>query len=151
MNRCGHTLVEVVVVVALMAIVAIVAVPRLQWGAVTAGQAEATARKLLVDLRRARSHAIAHALQIPEGCALRMTGASPYDAYRIVSLGDSEIIAEHPIAATVRCTGGSDFEFGTLGQLKDGSDTQVVVAGDGKTFVLNVTPATGIATCSEQP
>lgn len=147
MNRRGHTLVEVIVVVSLLAILAVVAVPRLQWGAVTNSTAEATARKLLTDLRRARSRAILQAANTPEGCALRMMGSSPYDGYEVIELGGSEVIAEHGLPATVRCTGGSVFEFGPLGQLKDGSDTQLAVSGDGKTFVVTVVPATGMVTC----
>ena len=147
MNRRGHTLVEVIVVVSLIAILAVVAVPRLQWGVVTDSKAEATARKLLTDLRRTRSHAILHAANTPEGCALRMTGSGPYDGYTIVELGGSQRVDEHELSAAVRCTGGRLFEFGPLGQLKDGSDTQLAVSGDGKTFTLTVVPATGMVTC----
>jgi type II secretory pathway pseudopilin PulG len=147
MNRRGHTLVEVIVIVSLLAILAVVAIPRLQWGAVTNTTAEATARKLLTDLRRARSHAILHAANIPEGCALRMTGSSPYDRYEIVELDGSRVIDEHELSTAVRCTGGRLFEFGPLGQLKDGSDTQLAVSGDGKTFTVTVVPSTGMVTC----
>lgn len=147
MNRRGHTLVEVIVVASLLAILAVVAVARLQWGAVTDRTAEATAWKLLTDLRRARSHAILHAANTPEGCALRMTGSGPYVGYEILELGGSHIIDEHELSAAVRCTGGRLFEFGPLGQLKDGSDTRLLVAGDGQTFTVTVVPATGMVTC----
>jgi hypothetical protein len=87
--------------------------------------------------------AITQAATKPAGFALVMTGASPYRSYQIVDLEDSAVVASRDIAADVQCTGGQRFEFGPLGNLKEGSDTQLQVSCGHRTYQLQIVPATG--------
>ena len=140
-------MVEIVVVVLIVGILACVAVPRLQYGAVRRAEADAIARQLVTDLRRARSQALLNAAQNTSGFGLVMTGASPYSGYQIVDLKDSTVVVSQNIPATVCCVGGQRFEFGVLGSLKDGSDTQLEVSTEGKTFTITIVSATGMVKC----
>jgi type II secretory pathway pseudopilin PulG len=140
-------MVELVVVVLILAVLTCLAVPRLRFDAVSRVNAEAVARRIRMDLRLARSRAILQAVQRPAGCALTMTGSEPYRGYDIVDLGDSSVIASHDLPAGVHCTGGRRFEFSSLGELKEGSDTQVQVSSQGQTLTLIVLPATGTVKC----
>jgi type II secretory pathway pseudopilin PulG len=140
-------MVELLVVVLILAVLTCLAVPRLRFDAVSKVNAEAVARRISMDLRLARSRAILQAVQSPAGCALTMTGSEPYRGYDIVDLGDSNVIASHDLPAGVRCTGGRRFEFSSLGELKEGSDTQLQVSSQGRTLTLSVLPATGTVKC----
>ncbi|MBN1506212.1 MAG: type II secretion system protein [Sedimentisphaerales bacterium] len=143
MIRVGHTLVECITVVLILSILALVAVPRLPLGAVWGARTDATIRQLATDLRRTRMQAIAEAVGKPAGFALVMTGASPYRSYQIVDLEDSAAVADRDIAPDVQCTGGQRFEFGPLGNLKEGSDTQLRISSERRAYQLQITPATG--------
>jgi Tfp pilus assembly protein PilE len=143
MTRAGHSLVECITIVLILSILALIAVPRLNLGAVWGAQTEAAVHQLATDLRRTRMQAIAQAAARPAGFALVMTGASPYRNYRIVDLADSAVIASRDIAANVQCTGGQRFEFGPLGNLKEGSDTQLQVSSGRRAYQLQIVPATG--------
>ena len=144
MTRAGHTLIEAITVVLILSVLALIAIPRFNWGAVWGAETDAAIRRLATDLRRARLHAIAHAADNPTGFGLVMTGASPYGGYQIVDLHDSGVVATCGFSADVRCTGGQHFEFGPLGNLKDGSDTQSQVSSQGRAYQLQITPATGM-------
>jgi prepilin-type N-terminal cleavage/methylation domain-containing protein len=143
MTRMGHTLIECITVVLILSILALIAVPRLNLGAVRGVQTEAAVRELATDLRRARMQAIAEAAGNPTGFALVMSGASPYGGYRIVDLHDSAVVASRELPADVRCSGGQRFEFGPLGNLNEGSDTQVRVYSEDRAYQLQIVPATG--------
>jgi len=143
MTRAGHTLVECITVVLILSALAFIAVPRLNWGAVRAVQTDAAVRQLATDLRRTRMYAIAHAADNPTGYALVMSGASPYHGYQIVNLQDSTAAATDNMPAGVHCTGRRSFEFGPLGNLTEGSDTQVRVHSANIAYRLEVVPATG--------
>lgn len=140
-------MVELLVVVLILAVLTCLAAPRLRFDAVSKVNAEAVARRIGMDLRLARSRAILRAVQSPAGCALNMTGSEPYRGYDIVDLDDSSVIASHDLPAGVRCTGGQHFEFNSLGELKEGSDTQLQVSSQGRTLTLSVLPATGTIKC----
>ena len=143
-SRAGaHTLVEVITVVLILSILAVVAVPRINLGAVSGARGDAAVRQISTDLRRARAGAILHASQNPKGFALVMSGGSPYDGYEIINLQDSTVIATGKIADSVRCTGGQRFEFGPLGNLNSGSDVELRVTTDARTYSVEVVPATG--------
>jgi prepilin-type N-terminal cleavage/methylation domain-containing protein len=149
MARRAYTLVELLLVVLIVSAVACVAVPRLQFGAVHAVDAGTFARKLMTDLRRARAQATLNAAQNTDGYALLLLGDSPYGQYEILNLNNSTVVVLRDIPATVECTGGTRFEFGPLGNLKEGSDTQVQVAGGDRSFTITVISATGAAKCTE--
>ena len=134
-------------VVLIIGILACVAVPRLQYGAVRRAEADAIAHQLVTDLRRARSQALLNAAQNTSGFGLVMTGASPYSGYQIVDLKDSTVVVSHNIPAAVCCVGGQRFEFGPLGSLKDGSDTQLELSAGGKAFTITIISATGMVKC----
>lgn len=144
MTREGHTLVECITVVLILAILALVAVPRLNLGAVWGAQTDVVIRQLATDLRRTRMQAIAQAADNPTGLALVMIGTSPYRSYEIVNLQDSAVVATRDIALEVQCTGGQRFEFGPLGNLKEGSDTQLQVSTERRAYQLQITRATGM-------
>lgn len=143
MRRTGHTLVELITVVLILSILACIAVPRLNLAAATGVTADAAARQIVTDLRRTRADAILHAARNPTGFALVMTGGGPYEGYRIIDLRDSAIVAAVDIPAGIRCDGGRRFEFGPLGNLRNGSDAKLRIATDAKTYMVEVVRATG--------
>jgi len=144
MTRAGHTLIECITVVLIVSVLALIAVPRLNLGAVWGAHTDAAARRLATDLRRTRMHAIAHAADKPTGFALVISGAGPYGGYQIIDLHNSALIASCNFPVDVRCSGGRRFEFGPLGNLKEGSDTQVRVTSESRACRLQVVPATGM-------
>lgn len=148
-ERKAFSLVELIVVVLILGVLTFVAVPRLQYAAVHGQQADTIARKIVTDLRRTRSLAILNAAENTDGFALSLTGSAPYSGYRIVNLSDSSTVDSHSIVSTVSCSGGSQFKFGPLGNLKDGSSTQLVVSAEGKTCTVTIVPATGMVKCVE--
>ena len=141
--RRGHTLVELVTVVLVLSILACVAIPRLNFGAVWGARAEAAAERLATDLRHTRALAITHAAASPEGFALVMDNAEPHRSYRIVDQQRQATVTTCQLAAGVQCRGGRRFRFGPLGNLQPGSDTRLCVVTEGKTYLLEIMPATG--------
>jgi len=148
-NKTGYSLIELVVIVVFLGIIAAIAVPRLNFSATTRQKAETIARKIVTDLRRTRRLAISEAAQNTAGFALNMTGGEPYSGYEIENLDTSETVDSHSIDSNISCTGGATFEFGPLGNLKAGSDTQLTVSASGKTFTITITAATGLIKCDE--
>lgn len=148
----GHTLVEVVTVVLVLSILACIAVPRLNFGAVWGARADALVERLATDLRHTRALAITHAARSPEGFVLAMNGSEPYDSYQIVDPHGRAAVTTCTVDAGVWCSGGRRFAFGPLGNLQTGSDTRVQIRTQGKTYLLEIVPATGAVTwrrCSE--
>ena len=141
MARNGYTLVELILVVLIIAVLTSVAVPRFSWGAVWGAKADAFVQQLTTDLRRARAHAIGQAAQNPVGFALVMD--APHGTYRILDLHDSTVVAACTIPAEVRCTDGQRFEFGPLGNLREGSDTRLRVTCESRAYTLTMVRATG--------
>jgi prepilin-type N-terminal cleavage/methylation domain-containing protein len=139
----GHTLVEVITVVMILSILACVAVPRLNFAAVVGARADAAVRQIATDLRRTRANAILHAAANPTGFALVMSGGGPYDGYQIIDLHDSSVVAACEIPDGVRCSGGQRFEFGPLGNLRSGSDTELRITTEARTYLVEIAPATG--------
>jgi prepilin-type N-terminal cleavage/methylation domain-containing protein len=143
----AYSLIELILVVLIIAVLAAITVPRLQFAAVHQKNADTTARKIVTDLWRTRSRAILYAKEKPQGFALNMIGSDPYTGYRITDISDSNIIDSYTIDSSINCTGGSQFEFGPLGNLKDDSDTQLTVSGGGKSFTITIVSATGMVKC----
>jgi Tfp pilus assembly protein PilE len=142
----GHTLVELVTVVLVISILACVAVPRLNFGAVWGARADALAGRLATDLRHTRTLAVTHAARSPEGFALVMNDSEPYHSYQIIDQHGHTVVTTCTIPAGVRCNGGRRFEFGPLGNLQTGSDTRLHIRTEGKTYRLEIVPATGAVT-----
>lgn len=148
-NRPGYNLLELIVVVLILGILAYIAIPRAQLAAIHRKEADTTARKIITDLRRTRRLAISDAANNTDGYSLNMTGSSPYSSYEIVNLSTSETVDTLTIDSDVSCTGGSAFQFGPLGNLKSGSDTQLTVAAQGKIFTIDIISGTGAVKCTE--
>jgi hypothetical protein len=136
---------ELIMVVLTLSILACVAVPRFNLGAVWGAKTDALARQIATDLRRTRAQAIQNAAQNPTGYALVIAGS----AYQIVGLHDSTVVATCEIPPEVQCAGGVRFEFGPLGNLREGSDTELRVSTEGKTYTIEIVPATGAVKCTQ--
>jgi Tfp pilus assembly protein FimT len=145
------TLIELVLIVLFLGIFAAIAVPRLNFSAILKQKADTIARKIVTDLRRARRLAISDAATNTDGFALNMTGSAPYSGYEIVNLNTSTTITNgtFSIDSAISCTGGDEFQFGPLGNLKAGSDTQLTVEAERKTFTITIISATGTVKCVE--
>jgi len=147
----AFSLVELIIIVAIVAALTFMAVPRLGFTALRRKQADTVAKKIVTDLRRTRRLAISDAANNTDGFALNMTGDSPYTGYEIENLSTSTIITNgtFSIDSAISCTGGANFQFGPLGNLKAGSDTQLTISAEDKTFTITVIEATGTVKCTE--
>jgi hypothetical protein len=170
-KRNAHTLVELIIIVVILATMVFIAVPRLRFAALYRKQADTVARKIVTDLRRTRQLAISNAATNTDGFQLRMIGLSPtpipvpvpaiillagpvspikgYTSYEIINLKTETTIDSYTIDSPIRCTGGRYFSFGPLGNLKAGSDTELTISASGKSFIISITPATGMILCTE--
>jgi Tfp pilus assembly protein FimT len=148
-TKAAYSLVELLIVVIFLGIIAAIAVPRLNFSAVSKLNAETVARKIVTDLRRTRRLAISSAAVNTTGFELTMTGSAPYTGYKIQNLDTSETIETQSIDSGINCTGGSRFQFGPLGNLLSGSDSQLIVSASGKTCTIKITAATGMIKCTE--
>ncbi|UCC22193.1 MAG: hypothetical protein JSW23_10415 [Planctomycetota bacterium] len=146
-HRRAFSLVELVLIVVILAVMTFIAVPKMQFATLRQQKADAAARKIATDLKLARRLAICNAATNVSGYAMRMTGASPYSSYDIVNLATSEVVDSYSIDSEVSCTGGTSFEFGPLGNLLVGSDTQLTVSSEGRSFTVTVVSATGAVKC----
>jgi Tfp pilus assembly protein FimT len=148
-TRDGYSLTELIIIVIFLGILAAIAVPRFNFAIIAKQKADSQARKIVTDLRRTRRLAISDAANNSDGYALNMLGSAPYTYYQIVDLSDLSEVDSHNIDSAVTCTGGSEFQFNRLGNLKTGSDTQLTVSAGDKTFTIDIIPATGTIECSE--
>ena len=145
----GYSLVELIIVVLFVGIFAAIAVPRINFATIGKQQADTIARKIATDLRRTRSLALLDAAGNSSGFALNMTGSSPYSAYELENLDTSVTVDTHSFDSAVGCSGGSDFQFGPLGNLITGRDSSLTVAASGRSFTITIIPATGTVKCEE--
>ena len=148
-TRRAYTLTEIVVVSIVVGVMAAVAIPRLNLAAIHNQTADTVARKLVTDLRRTRMMAIANASSNTSGYKLKMLGSSPYSSYEINNLDTSATVDTHTVDSNIDCTGGSSFQFGPLGNLLGGSDTQLTAGSSGRSFTITITSATGMIKCAE--
>lgn len=147
----AHTIFELIVVVAILAALALVAVPRLQFGVQRKWQAEAVARKIVADLYRTRSLAIANAATNGFGYTLQMLGPDPHTGYQIQKRPAGQVVESFTIDSDVAVSspGNPLFMFAPLGNLSLGSGTTLTVVGGGKSWTVTVTAGTGLVKCQE--
>lgn len=143
----GFSLIEVIIIVLFLGLFAAMAAPRFNFGASSKQKAEATAKKIVAGLWRARRLAISDAASNAAGYALNMLGPSPYTGYTIDNLGTSTTVDSHTIDPSVSCTGGAAFTFGPLGNLQPGSDRHLTVSASGTTLTITIAAATGTVKC----
>ncbi len=148
-QKGAFTLVELILIVLFVGILAFIVVPRMNLSAISKQKADGLAGKIVTDLRRTRRLAISDAASNTAGFALKMTGSSPYTGYEIENLDTAETLDSYTIDSAITCTGGSEFNFGPLGNLLAGSDTQLSVSASEKTFTIDITSATGMVKCTE--
>lgn len=145
----GFTIAELVLVLVLVAAFATIAVPRLDTSVISKKNAELTSKKIVADLRRVRMLAISNAANNPTGFSINMIGSTPYSGYQVIDCNSSTAVESQTIDSDVQCSGGSRFQFGPLGNLINGSDTQLFLSSRGKVCTLIITTATGTIKCSE--
>jgi len=148
-RRAAYSLAELVVVMVFLVIIAAVAIPRLKFSVTSGYKADTFARKIVTDLRRTRRLAISDAAVNTAGFSLTMLGSSPYTGYEIKNLSTGTTVDTQAIDPDIDCTGGVDFQFGPLGNIKVGSDTQLSIAASGRTFAITIAIATGSVKCRE--
>jgi len=147
--RMGFGLIEAAMVVLFIGILAAVTVPRLNLAIISKYKAEATAKKIVTDLRRTRRLALSDAANNTEGFSLRLLGPGPYTGYEIVNLDTTATVDSHTIDPEVTVTGDADeFDFGLLGNLTS-TYTQITVSAEGKIFIITIIRATGTVKCVE--
>jgi Tfp pilus assembly protein FimT len=147
-KRTGYSLAEIILVVIIVGVLTFIAVPRLNLAVIHHQQGNTVAKKIVTDLRRTRTMAISNAANNSIGFRLQMTGSSPYSGYQIVDANSGTVADSQTIVSPVSCTGGSQFRFGPLGNLLTGSDTNLSVSADGRTYTITVISATGIVECT---
>lgn len=145
----AFTMAELILVALLLGIMAYIAVPRLQYAVLRKQKADTVSMKIATDLRLTRRTAVSSAAQNIAGYALNMTGVAPYSGYQIVNLDTGQIVSSRTIDSEISCTGGASFRFGPLGNLLPGSDTNLVVSAEGRSFTITVVSATGAVKCVE--
>ena len=148
-QKKAFSLVELILIVLFVGISAFIVVPRLNIAVISKQKVGGLAKKIVIDFRRARRLAISDAANNTAGFALKMTGSSPYTGYEIENLDTAVTVDSQTIDSSITCTGGTDFNFGPLGNLLTGSDTQLSVSASGKTFTITITSATGMIKCTE--
>ena len=145
----GYSLVELIIVVVFVSVLAMIAVPRINFSITTEKGAHALSKKITTDLRRTRQLAISDAASNTDGYQLQMNGTSPYTDYDIINLNTSTTINSHTINSDINCTNGETFNFGPMGNLLTGSDSQIDITGSDSSFTITITSATGMIKCVE--
>ena len=148
-NRRAFSLVELMLIVAFLGVFAAIALPRLDYAIVRRYKAEATAKKILTSLRFTRSLAISDAATNNKGFDLDMIGGGSYSEYEITNTDTHATVASHTIDSDVSVTGTNKFKFEPLGNLIVGTDLQLTVSAEGKSFTITVFQVTGVAECVE--
>ncbi len=148
-QKNAFTLVELILIVIFIGAFAAISIPRLNFAIISRNKADVVARKIVTDLRRTRRMAISNAADNTDGFKLKMSGSAPYTDYEMENEDTGEMVDSHTIDSAISCTGGSDFKFGPLGNLLAGSDTQLTISAEGKSFTITIIPATGTVKCVE--
>ena len=148
-NRKAFSLTELLIIILILGALAYISVPRMNLAGIKRQKADTVTRKIITDLRLARRLAISYAATNVTGYSLNMTGGSPYTGYELVNLSTSEVLDSHSIDSEIECTSGANFQFGPLGNLLSGSDTQLKISSGGKLFTINIISASGSVEFSE--
>jgi Tfp pilus assembly protein FimT len=148
-SKTAYSLAELIIVVIFVGIFAAIAVPRINFAIITKQKSDTVARKIVTDLRRARTLAISDAANNTEGFALNMTGTSPYSGYEIKNIDTAAVVDSHTIPSGISVIGGDEFKFGPLGNLLSGSDTEITVSAGDRSFTITIISATGMVKCVE--
>ncbi|MBC8471555.1 MAG: hypothetical protein H8D56_19005 [Planctomycetes bacterium] len=150
-QRAAFSLVELIIIVTFLSIFAFIAIPRLNYALISKQKAEATAWKIVTDLRLTRRLAISDAANNVKGFELSLIGSVPYHAYKITNLNTTKIISSHTTDSAVILSGpiGIKYAYTPLGNLKPASANKLIVSAEGRSFTINVNPATGIVKCVE--
>ena len=144
----AYSLVELIIVVLFIGILAAICVPRIDFAIVSKQKVDTVAQKIVTDLRRTRRLAISDAANNTIGYELKLTGSGPYTGYEIRNLDTATTIDSLTIDSDISCTGDDEFEFGPMGNLT-GSDFQLKVAAQGRSFTITIISATGMVKCVE--
>jgi prepilin-type N-terminal cleavage/methylation domain-containing protein len=149
MRKEGYTLAELMIVVLIMGVMAAVAIPRLQVKAIRHKKADAVARKIVSDLRRARAMALHDAAINANGYEILMIG-SPFTGYQIDNLDSLETLDTFTFESNVTVTSGADqFDFGPLGNLTKGVGSTLNVSSEEQSYTISFVTATGTVVLTE--
>jgi prepilin-type N-terminal cleavage/methylation domain-containing protein len=147
-QRKAYSLVEMIVVVMILGAFTFIAIPHLNFAGLYKTQAHTVAKQIVTDLRRTRSLAISNAATNPTGYKLAMTGSAPYSGYQIINDANSATVDAITINSQINCSGGTEFRFGPLGNLRTGSSNQLTVSAQGRTYTITLISGTGIVECT---
>lgn len=143
-SRKAYTLAELLTVVMLLGVMMAITIPRINFAAIRRSKTGAVVQRIVADLRRTRTLAISDAASNTDGFSLVMTAGSPHPGYTITNQSTSLDVDSHSFDAAIAVTNGSNFNFGPLGSLIGGSDTQIDVAADGRSYTITIVSATGM-------
>ena len=150
-KKAAFSLIELILIVAFIGIFAVIAVPRLNFAIISKQKADTVARKIVTDLRLTRRLAISDAANNTKGFELKMIGSVPYTGYEIENMDTHGTVASHTIdsSVAVSCSSIGKFRFEPLGNLQTGSDSQIIVSAESKSFTITINSATGAVKCVE--
>ena len=143
----AFTLIELMTVLLFLAAFAYIAVIRVPTALLDNYKSGTFAKKLITDMRLARSMAITDAAGNNTGFVVVMLGSQPYRNYEIRNDANDAVVSSFSIDPKISCTGGSNFHFGPLGNLVSGSGTQLNISAAGKTSTITIVAATGSIKC----
>ena len=142
----AYTLVELIIVVMFIGIMAAIAIPRIDFAIVRKTKSATAVQRIIADLRRARTLAISDAAVNTDGFALVMIGADPgpYTGYTITNENTEADLDTYTFDTAITVTNGKQFAFRPLGDLTGGSDTQIDIDADGRSYTITIVSATGM-------
>ncbi len=144
MKKEGYTFTELMVVVLIMGVMAAVAIPRLQFKVIRHKEADSAARKLVSDLRRARSLALRDAASNSAGYRIHLIGSAPFSGYNLTHVGTVEIMDTVTFDTHVTVTSGIvNYKFGPLGNLTHGAGGQIEISSEDQSYSISIVVATG--------